>query len=81
MKKNTIKEAIILTLQTQNKPLTSKEVLEIITEKGLYQFNTKNPQSVLNSEIRKHCEGLSLKTGKKDKCFVAHPNGSYSLIK
>jgi restriction system protein len=79
MKKLTIKEAAIEALKKNGAPLSIGEIYSTIQKDNLYPFNAKNPEAVLKTEIRKHCDGLALKTGKADKCFVLNKDGRYSI--
>lgn len=77
--KRTIRDAIIDALKQSKTSLTSKEVFETITKSNLYQFNAKNPESLVSGELRRHCEGIILKTSKPDKFFKVK-DGKYTLI-
>lgn len=79
-KKFTIKNAVAEALRLENKPLTSKEIYEIILQKNLYSFKAKNPLSLINTELRSHCKGLELKTSKPDKIFKIVDDNKYSLL-
>lgn len=83
----TIIEAIKEVLQDELDGLSSAEIYQKIVEQNLYQFGAKNPVSVVNGEIRRHCIGLDFptaypikhfaiagKTGKKLKFIIANNN-------
>jgi len=72
----TIAEAVIQALSISGKPLTYKEAYKVIIENNLYTFGAKNPQSLLNSKIRKHCIGLDFPSASPVKHFkIVSKNG------
>jgi restriction system protein len=79
MQKKTIRDAIIEVMKMKGKPLTSKETYEAIIEAKVYKFNSASPESLVAREIRTHCEGLDLKTSKKEKYFKEPSSGRYFL--
>jgi len=79
MSNKTIREAVIEVLRRANKPLSPKEVYEEIVNSDLYTFNAKSPESLVSGELRRHCEGIDLKTSKPEKLFKLI-NGKYTLI-
>ena len=81
MKKTTIKDIIIKILISEHKPFSTREIYDQIVEKNLYEFKSKTPLSIINSELRKNCKGIELKKSKTKKIFEQHENGKFSLIK
>lgn len=79
MDKKTIKEAIVQVLKKGNTSLSAKEITDRIIEQKLYQFNTNNPQSIVNSTLRKSCMGIELKLSRKEKPFKLSSDGKYKL--
>lgn len=65
----TIVEAIKEVLAQNKNGLTSKEIYESIITNNLYVFPAKNPASVVNSQIRRHCQGLDFPTANLIKHF------------
>lgn len=61
-------DAVAIVLK-ENGSLTSKEAYEKIVEKGLYSFGAKDPINVVNSKIRRHCEGLDFPSASPVKFF------------
>lgn len=57
----TIRDAIMQVLFKYKSPLTPKEIYDKISDSKLYTFNSKTPISVVTSELRKACEGVSIK--------------------
>ncbi|MFN8279012.1 MAG: hypothetical protein U0V49_01890 [Saprospiraceae bacterium] len=74
MKKMTICNAVIESLNRAGKPQTPHEILDLINKHELYQFNTKTPLNVLKAEIRKHTEGVELKEKVSVKYFTVDSN-------
>lgn len=68
----TILECIKAVLKTNPAGLTSKEVYNQIITQDLYRFGAKNPISVVNGELRRHCAGLDFPT--------AHPVKFFSIV-
>ena len=58
----TIIEAIKEVLKSESKGLSSAEIYQKIIDQNLYQFGAKNPDGVVNGEIRRHCIGLDFPT-------------------
>lgn len=79
MKRRTIKEAVIETFKRKQTPLTIKEVYQFIIANDLYRFNAENPENIVRTEIRRHCEGIEFPTAKSNKLFQKTTNGTYWL--
>jgi restriction system protein len=63
-----------------NKPRTAKKIYEEIVLRNLYSFGAQKPESVVNGEIRCHCEGLDFPSASPLKHFViAGQEGKYNL--
>lgn len=81
----TIVEALKIVMNENPKGLTSEEAYEKIIEEDLYKFPAKNPKSVVNGMIRRHCIGLDFPTANPVKYFkIIEYRGKkpkYSLIK
>lgn len=65
----TIIEAIKEVLKDNTDGLTSKEIYDLILEKGLYTFNAQNPVHIVNGIIRRHCYGLDFPSASVNKHF------------
>ena len=76
----TIKDAVIEALKRSETPLSAAQVYDAIVKDDLYKFKAKAPQSLVTGELRRHCEGLNLKTSKPEKHFRLN-GGKYSLLK
>lgn len=79
MKRRTIKEAVIETFKRLQVPLSVREVYNFITANDLYRFNAENPENIVRTEIRRHCEGVEFPTAKPNKLFQQTSNGTYWL--
>ncbi len=66
----TIVEAIKEVLSLNNKPMTSQEIYSEIISRGLYEFGAKQPESIVNSKLRKHCFGLDFPSSSPAKHFI-----------
>jgi hypothetical protein len=79
MQKRTIAQAAIEVLQSAKEPMTAAEITEVILEKGLYEFNAKDPRSIVRSAIERHCEGVDRQNIASDKWF-SKKLSKYSLL-
>ena len=81
----TIREAIKTVLKDNNEGLTCAQIYQLIVDKKLYKFGAKNPQGVVNIELRRHCEGIDFPSAYKVKDFYIHHTcdreNYYSLLK
>jgi RNA polymerase sigma-70 factor (ECF subfamily) len=76
----TIAAAIAAAFALANKPITFREVYEIITGNGFYRFGAKNPTSVIGTEIRRRCENITISKPHSDRPFKAFEGNKYGLI-
>lgn len=65
----TIVEALKIVLSQNPNGLTGKEAYQEIIQQDLYKFPAKNPDSVVNGIIRRHCYGLDFPTANLIKYF------------
>lgn len=71
MKKDrTICDAIKIVLKDTPEGMTAEQIYKVIIENNLYEFNAKNPQSVVVSTIRSSCVGVDNKFTTREKEFV-----------
>ncbi len=49
--------------------LTHKEAYQAIIDNNLYRFGAKDPESVVNANLRRHCEGLVFSSASPVKYF------------
>lgn len=68
----TILEAIQSVLAEYPNGLICKDITAKILEKKLYSFNAKNPNAIVNHELRRHCEGLTFP--------AAHPLNHFAIV-
>jgi restriction system protein len=77
MKNMTIKDAAIEVLKSENTPLSISEIHSKIVEQKLFEFKTKDPQSIVQTAIRRHCDGVDFKTANSKKYFQILVGGKY----
>ena len=65
----TIVESIKCVLQQNNDGLTSKQIYDEIIRQGLYSFGAENPVAVVNSQLRRRCNGLDFPTASSNIIF------------
>lgn len=76
----TIASAIAAAFALANKPITLKEVYDIIVGNGFYRFSAKNPTGVIGTEIRRRCEGLDISKASSDRPFKVFEGNKYGLV-
>jgi restriction system protein len=77
LKRRTIKEAVIEALKRAGKPLSVKDIYNLIIEHDLYRFNAEDPVNIVKVEIRRHCEGVDFPSAKPNKYFQVLRDGRY----
>ncbi len=71
MKKDkTVCETIKIVLKGKPEGMTAEQIYKAIITNKLYEFNAKNPQSVVVSTIRSSCVGVDNKFTTRDKEFI-----------
>ena len=66
----TISDAIKIVLKYKPEGMTAEQIYKTIVENNLYEFNARNPQSVVVSTIRSSCVGVDNKFTTREKAFV-----------
>ena len=66
----TISDAIKIVLKDKPEGMTAEQIYKAIIENNLYEFNARNPQSVVVSTIRSSCVGVDNKFTTREKEFV-----------
>lgn len=79
MKHRTIKQAVADVLNLVGHPLSLSEIYERIIQVDYYRFNAENPQNIVQTEVRRHCEGVDFPTAKPKKYFQILKDGTYWL--
>lgn len=79
MEKRTIAQVAIEVLKEAKQPMTAAEITQVILEKGLYSFKTKDPKAMVRGAIERHCEGTNRKNSVSQKYFTKLPDGKYQL--
>lgn len=81
MKERTIAEAAVEVLTAAKEPMTAAEITQLILDKGLYEFNTKDPVGMVRRAIARRCEGYERKDSMLDKIFEKRPSSKYTFKK
>lgn len=79
MIEDTIAEVAYDVLRRNKKAMTIDEILEVIVQEPLYDFNTPEPKTVLREQIRRHCTGLDRNLTYEPILFSTKPDGSYEV--
>jgi hypothetical protein len=80
MEKRTIAEVAIEVLNEAKQPMTAAEITQVILDKGLYSFNTKDPRSMVRGAIERRCEGNQRKQSVTPAFFRKSQGGKYLLL-
>lgn len=65
----TITEAIKQVMRSKASPMTANEAFRAIVDAKLYEFHADNPEHIVRSQIRRHCEGLEFPSAAPTKHF------------
>lgn len=76
----TITEAIKQVMKSRNSAMTVREAYRAIVDAGLYEFHADNPEHVVRSQIRRHCEGLDFPSAAPAKYFRLVGENRYEPI-
>lgn len=57
--------------------MSVKDIYANIIELDYYRFRAENPQTIVQSEIRRHCEGVDFPTARPDKYYQILTDGRY----
>jgi len=79
MKERTIAEAVVEVLKAAKEPMTAAEITQVILDKGLYEFNTKDQVGMVRRAISRRCEGYGRKDSVFPKQFEKLQHGNYKL--
>lgn len=77
MKKRTIVQAIGEALKREGKPSRIKTIYNRIIEDDLYRFNSSDPEHIVRTMLRRHCENMDFPSASKRKNFVFLNNGTF----
>ncbi|PSB13847.1 hypothetical protein C7B61_07630 [filamentous cyanobacterium CCP1] len=80
MEKRTITQVVVEVLQVARQPMSAADITQVILEKSLYTFSTKDPKSIVRGSIERHCEGSTRKELAAKKFFKKLADGKYELI-
>lgn len=80
MEKQTIAQVTISILQDVNQPMTAAEITQVILDKNLYTFNSKDPRGIVRSAIERRCEGIARKDTTAPKYFRKRADGKFELV-
>ena len=59
--------------------MTAAEITQIILDKELYTFNTKDPKAMVRGAIERRAEGVERKNSTEVKLFRKLSNNTYQL--
>jgi hypothetical protein len=79
MEKRTIAEVAIEVLKEAKQPMTAAEITQAILDKGLYEFKTKDPRSMVRGAIERRCEGVNRQNAVSEKFFQKLTDGRYQV--
>lgn len=76
----TITQAIREVLKQKARPLTSAEIHSAILDGSLFEFKSKSAASIVRSQLRRHCEGVSNRNASAKKLFRLVGGDRYELL-
>ncbi|MBW4692615.1 MAG: winged helix-turn-helix domain-containing protein [Lyngbya sp. HA4199-MV5] len=79
MEKRTIAQVALEVLKEAKQPMTAAEITQVILDKGLYSFNTKDPRAMVRGAIKRRSEGVDRKNSTEIKLFKKLPDSKYQL--
>lgn len=79
-KKRTIIAAVKTVMKEAGHPLPHLEVHRRIVDGGLYAFHAQRPEQVVQSVIRRHCQGIDFPSADPVKHFGVTNDGQYMLL-
>lgn len=79
MEKITIAQAAIDVLKEAKQPLTAAEITQVILDRNLYSFNTKDPRAMVRGAIERRCKGNTRKNAATPAYFEKLPDAKYQL--
>jgi len=77
---HTIASAALEVLESTAQTMSKEEVYGHIIKRNLFNFSAKNPISVLNVELNRHCEGTEYSNASSNKFFGKTSNGLFYAI-
>ena len=78
--KKTIHEVAAEVIAESKQPMNADEIFDVISDRGLYVFNTSSPRSVLRSQLRRHSANISGPNQAKYPIFNMSADGKFSLV-
>jgi restriction system protein len=73
----TIVEAIKAVMLEAGRPMSAREAYAAIIDKSLYDFQAKDPQSIVLMQIRRHCVGIDFPSASPTKHFQFHGDNQF----
>ena len=77
--KRAIHQVALDIIKEHGRAMTAQEVYQIMVDRNLYQFNAKNPATVVRSQLRRHSKNNETKNKVGDGVFTMHPDGKFEL--
>ncbi|MEM9909046.1 MAG: HTH domain-containing protein [Cyanobacteria bacterium P01_D01_bin.44] len=78
-KKKTVAQVATEILKTTQSPMSASEITQVMQDKNLYPFNTKNPRQIVRSAIERRCEGGGNRKTVSPAWFKKLADGRYAL--
>ena len=79
MNQKAIHEAARVVLEKRNAPMSAKEIYDQIVLENLYEFNAKDPVSVVRSPLRRPSINTNMKASSSHRCFRVASNGTFEI--
>ena len=78
--KKAIHQVALDIIQEHGRPMTAQEVYQVMVDRNLYQFNAKNPATVVRSQLRRHSKNSSVKNKTGEGVFTMLSDGQFDVI-
>ena len=78
--KKAIHEIAMDIIKEHGRAMTAQEIYQVMVDRNLYQFNAKNPATVVRSQLRRHSRNNESKNKVGDGVFTMHSDGRFELL-
>lgn len=79
MEKKTIAQAVIEVLNDAKTSMTISEITQVILDRNLYSFNSKDPRAIVRGAIERRCQGVVRQDSFAEKFFEKLSDGKYVI--
>ena len=77
--KKAIHQLALDIIQEHGRAMTAQEVYQVMVDRNLYQFNAKNPATVVRSQLRRHSKNNQSKNKTGEGVFTMQSDGTFEV--